>query len=43
MDLLHTHLWIGASDFGWGAPIDKEMATHKWFITTEGQIEGKGF
>ena len=40
-DLPHTHLCTDASNFGWGATIHERIATHRWFTTTKGHIDGK--
>ena len=43
VDLPRTHLWTDASDFGLGATMHEQIATHGWFMTTEGHIGGKEF
>ena len=43
VDLEKTHMWTDASDYGWGATMQNEMATFGWFSTTQGHIDLKEF
>ena len=43
MELPHTHLWMDASDYGWGAMMHQRTGTHGWFKTIERHIDGKDF
>ena len=42
-ELEKTHMWIDASDQGWGATMHNPVATYGWFSTSEGHIELKEF
>ena len=43
VDLEKTHMWTDASDYGWGATMQNQMATFGWFSTTQGHIDLKEF
>ena len=39
VNLEKTHMWTDASDNGWGATMQNQMATFGWFSTTQGHID----
>ena len=43
VDLEKTHMWTDASDYGWGATMQNQMATFGSFSTTQGHIDLKEF
>ena len=43
VNLEKTHMWTDASDYGWGATMQNQMATFGWFSTTQGHIDLKEF
>ena len=43
IDLVKTHTWTDASDCGWGATMQNQMATFGWFSTTKHHIDLKEF
>ena len=43
VDLEKTHMWTDASDYGWGATMQNQMATLGWCSATQGHIDLKEF
>ena len=43
VELEKMHMWMDASDHGWGATMHNHVATYGWFSTSEGHIDLKKF
>ena len=43
VDLEKTHMWTDASDYGWGATMQNQMATFGWFRTTQRHLDLREF